>query len=506
MAGTITDVSQAAPPRELTVEVCIIGSGPAGATTAWELAAAGREVLVLEEGPDLIGPQLTGRDAAMYDQIYADRGGRMTADRSIAVLQGRVLGGGSVINNSDVVPVSDPVLRLWQKKYGLTDFSPEALEPFRAQTLVDLSANRPVEAQVNRNNALLRQGAEALGWKGEVMLHNRVGCGGFGTCLIGCPLNAKRNARFVALPKALEHGARVFTRARALRIVGAQAELKTVECVRLDTKGYKQGAPFQVKAKTVVVAANAIGSAALLLRSGIGNAHLGQHLSLQPQLPVTAFFDEPVRFFRGIPQSYAVTQFEESEHPEHGWWGFRIEGIAGTPGIVGSLLPELGADGRKIMAEYPKMAASLVLFPDQSQGRVRVREDGHPVVEYAFDEEQVARFRAGAKAAARVYLAAGATSVVIPSTPLFRASSEAELAAIDQLAFPPASAPFISAHQQGTVRFSPNEGEGAASPDGQVYGTKGVYVFDSSGFPTTSSSHTMAPIITVSRFLARKLL
>ena len=33
-----------------------------------------------------------------------------------------------------------------------------------------------------------------------------------------------------------------------------------------------------------------------------------------------------------------------------------------------------------------------------------------------------------------------------------------------------------------------------------------IYVFDSSGFPTSASSHTMAPILTVSRFLTRQLL
>jgi choline dehydrogenase-like flavoprotein len=38
-----------------------------------------------------------------------------------------------------------------------------------------------------------------------------------------------------------------------------------------------------------------------------------------------------------------------------------------------------------------------------------------------------------------------------------------------------------------------------------VYGTRGVYVLDSSGYPTSSSSHTMTPIITTSRYLARKL-
>lgn len=506
MSGAITSCADTAPPAELTVEFCVIGSGSGGATAAWELALAGRDVLVLEEGGDYTGAKLTQRDGEMYDQLYMDRGGRATSDLSISILQGRVLGGGGVINASDVVPISDVVARHWQKKHGLTDFGPEALEPFRARALEDLFVNTPVEEQLNRNNRLLREGALKLGWKGEVMQHNRVGCVGAGTCLIGCAWDRKKNPRFVAIPGALEAGARFFTRARAVRIDDAGQELKRVTVRRLDAKGYHEGDTFTVKAKTVVLAANAIASAQLLLRSGLGNEHVGRHLSLQPQLPVTARFADDVRFHRGIPQSYAVTEFEQLEHPEHGWWGFRLEAIAGTPGIVGSLLPEGGAAGVARMREYTKQAASLLLLPDVPQGRVRVESSGRLRVDYELTDEQRGRFRDAVRAAARVYLAAGAQEVFVPTVPSVSISSEADLKKVDLLSFAPTTAPFISAHQQGTVRFAPNAKDGGAAPDGQVYGTRGVYVFDSSGFPSSASSHTMAPIITVARMLTRRLL
>ena len=74
------------------------------------------------------------------------------------------------------------------------------------------------------------------------------------------------------------------------------------------------------------------------------------------------------------------------------------------------------------------------------------------------------------------------------------------------LSLAPATAPLISAHQQGAVRFAPAERDGGADPDGQVYGAKDVYVFDSSGFPTSASSHTMTPIIASARMLSTKLL
>lgn len=505
MTGAILDLSRETRPREVTVEVCVIGSGCGGATAAWELARAGREVLVLEEGGDFTDGALTMRDS-MYDQIYMERGGRSTADLAITVLQGRVLGGGGVINACDVVPIPPGVLRHWQTRYGLSELSPEALAPYEKLALEDLSANLPREDQINPNNTLLRHGTQSLGWRGEIMLHNRRGCVGFGKCLVGCPMNAKRNPRFVAIPGALAAGARFFLRARAVRIEDGNSELKTVRVRVLDAKGYHEGAEILVRAKTVILAANAVASAQLLLRSGLGNEHVGKNLSLQPQLPVTALFDRDVQLFRGIPQTYAVTEFEQLDHADHGFWGFRIEGIGGTPGIVASLLPKLGHEGKAMMRLFPRMAASLLLVPDAGNGRVALEKSGRPRIEYTMPMEQKQRYRDAIRAAARIYFAAGAREVLVPLARPLVLRGERDLAQIDGLSFPPATAPFISAHQQGSVRMAPSPSGGAADPSGQVYGTRGIYVFDSSGFPTSASSHTMTPILTMSRYLTRRLL
>ena len=276
----IVDLSREQGPGETTVEILVIGSGAGGATAAWELAKAGHEVLVVEEGGDYTGFALNGRDGQMYDQLYMERGGRATDDLAIAILQGRVLGGGPVINAADVVPIPPGVARLWQTRHGLTDYAPEALAPFEAAALDDLSVNVPRDEQINVNNALLRDGARALGFRWEVMRHNRVGCIGTGTCLIGCPMNAKRNARFVAIPRSMEAGARYFVRARAVRLDDVGAELKRVTLRTLDAKGYREERTLTVRAKIVILAANAIASAQLLLRSGVGNEFVGPNLML----------------------------------------------------------------------------------------------------------------------------------------------------------------------------------------------------------------------------------
>lgn len=506
MTGAIIDLSKETPPEGLNVEICVIGSGSGGATAARVLAEAGHEVVVLEEGRDLVGPERSQRDPGMYDQLYMDRGGRATHDLSVSVLQGRVLGGGGVVNTCDVVPIPEGVLQHWSSKYGLEDFAPEQFKRFEDQALVDLSASRIPESLINAANNKLRQGGEALGLRGEVMMHNRVGCRGLGTCLIGCPVHAKRNPRMVAIPKAIEAGARVFTRARAVEIRRASQELKEITVRTLDPLGYHEQGKVKVRAKIVIVAANAIASAQLLLRSGIGNAHVGRNLILQPQLPIIGLFDERIAAFDGIPQAYAITEFEEEDNPDFGLWGYRIEAIMGTPGIVSSLLPFSGAQGMEGMAQYDRMAPSLLLVPDAPSGQVEVARDGRLTIRYEQRPDHQERLRQAVENAAKVYLEAGAREVLVPTAPplFIRSSNEAKRA--KELSFAPATAPMISAHQQGTVRFAASERDGGADLDGQVYGTRDVYVFDSSGYPTTASSHTMTPIISSSRMLTAKLL
>jgi choline dehydrogenase-like flavoprotein len=448
------------------------------------LTEAGHDVVVLEEGRDLIGPERTQRDGAMYDQLFMDRGGRATHDLSISVLQGRVLGGGGVVNTCDVVPIPDGVLHHWATKYGLEDFAPERFKRFTDDALRDLSASRIPESLVNSANNKLRQGAEGLGLRGEVMMHNRVGCIGLGTCMLGCPIHAKQNPRMVALPKAIEAGARIFTRARAVKIDKTNQEIKEITVRTLDPGGYREQNELKVRAKVVIVAANAISSAQLLLRSGVGNSHVGKNLILQPQLAIIALFD----------------------NAEFGLWGFRVEGIMGTPGIVSTMLPFSGVPGMENMAQYDRMAASLLLAPDAPSGQVEVARDGRLTIRYEQRKNHQDRLRHAAEIAAKVYLEAGARKVLVPTaSPLvIRSAREAKQA--QQLTFAPASAPMISAHQQGTVRFAASERDGGADLNGQVYGTRDVYVFDSSGYPTSAASHTMTPIIASSRMLTTKLL
>jgi choline dehydrogenase-like flavoprotein len=69
-------------------DVCVIGSGAGGAVAAAELASAGLDVVVLEQGHHWTAADFTQRENQMLPRLFEEAGMRQTADGSIIVLQG----------------------------------------------------------------------------------------------------------------------------------------------------------------------------------------------------------------------------------------------------------------------------------------------------------------------------------------------------------------------------------------------------------------------------------
>ena len=112
----------------LRPDVCVVGSGPGGAMMASRLAEAGAQVVVLEEGGYHQKDEFDMQEATAYPRLYQDRGNRATADLSISVLQGRAVGGGTVVNWTTSFRTPDRVLACWREQDGLS-LTAEMLRP-----------------------------------------------------------------------------------------------------------------------------------------------------------------------------------------------------------------------------------------------------------------------------------------------------------------------------------------------------------------------------------------
>ena len=480
--------------RSAAVQDVVIGSGAGGAVLAARLARAGRAVVLLEEGPRVSRADFNQREGDMYSLLYRDAGGQATADGAISVMQGRCLGGSTTINMGDVVPMAEAVLEHWRQHFGWAGWggiSNADVVAAAARAQRDIGAHEIPATMVNANNRVLRDGAAKLGIAGAPLHHNRIGCVGSGYCLIGCAYDAKQGTHISHVPRAEAAGAQVWCDAKAVRIArGSEG--------RLSIEG-----PFTLTCERVFVCAGTVHTPGILGRSGLGGRAVGKHLSLQPQGPMLALFQREIVMHRGIPQSFAVDGHIEAT-VEGGLSGYAIEGVSGGPAMTASTMPLPMRQLRPLLARYRQSAAALCLVPDRPSGHVDW-EGPRPKIVYTPTAEYTGRLKQALKAAARIYLAAGAESVAVPAVdgPMIR--TDADVSKIDDLALRSCDLTMISAHPQGSCRMGPDPATSVVGMDFGVHGADGVYVCDASLFPTTASTHTMVPVMTMAHLLADAL-
>jgi choline dehydrogenase-like flavoprotein len=464
---------------KLSCDVVIVGSGAGGSAAARTLAQAGHDVVVLEMGVREQPESFTQREEEMLPRLFQDAAARTTADGAIHVLQGKGVGGSTLHNINLCKRVPDVLLDKWSEDQGLPDF-PSALARCYDQVESDLSVSVIDESRVNRNNALFRRGAQALGWRNGPLKHNRVGCIGSGFCELGCAYDAKQNAAKIYLPQAVQAGARVISGVRVDRVLHRFARAKGVAG---RTRG---GHRVHVQARAVVLSASATGSPALLLASGLGDRYrqVGAGLHLHPGGVVGGIFDRPVRGWEGIPQSWECTEFLSPTDPAKRVW---LVPNFGHPVITASQLPGFGAEHASLMQNYPRMAALSPMLHDYSVGRVGARRDGHPVLRYRLNRSDRRALAHGFAAGAALLLAAGALKVVIPTARATTLTSMVQIETLaNQLSMRRKDPPLSAVHPMGGLRLGSDPRHSAVDSHGTLHGARGIWVADGSLMPSST--------------------
>ena len=490
-----------------SADVCIIGSGSGGAVAAAVLAEAGKEVVILEEGGHFTSRDFTGREAEMYPMLYRDGGSQFTTDGGINVMQGRAVGGSTVINAADCTRIPPEVLEHWKKHHAVEGINEKSLQDSYRRVEITLGVNQIHASQVNQNNALLLEGAERLGMKGDLFRTNRTGCAGIGTCLIGCPINAKKGAHLNFIPRAQVAGARIYADTRADKIVVRNGRATGVRGSILDREKGIATYPIEVTAKRIIIAAGAIHSPLLLARSDLGGSQVGRNLSLQPQIPVIAIFPERIDPWKGIPQSAYVDAFDHNT-PEEGLGGYRMEGVAGGPVFGSTVFPGFGENHLEIFRNFPKTAIALILVPDRpGDGFVSAQKGGGAKIVYSVRDRWRENARKGIAAAAECYFEAGAERVCWSDETVAPFESFGKLeSALQDAPLKTASARLISAHCQGTCRMGEDPKKSVVDSRGTLRGVKGVTICDTSIFPSSASTHTMIPTMVMADLITRRLI
>ncbi len=163
-------------------------------------------------------------------------------------------------------------------------------------------------------------------------------CVRWGVCETGCPAGAKASFDLAVWPHATAAGAKLVTGARVRRIT-TDGQGRADAVLWID----RQGREHRQKAKAVVLAANGIGTARLLLLSaskdfpdGLANRSglVGRNLMLHPNNEALGLYDETIESWKGpAGQLIYSLEFYETDRARGFLRGSKIN-LMPVPGIL----------------------------------------------------------------------------------------------------------------------------------------------------------------------------
>ena len=151
--------------RPMRADVAVIGSGPGGAVTAALLAEAGRDVLLIEEGPFVALEECV--PFSMGEMLAKYRNGGVTVamgSTKVAYVEGRCVGGGSEINSGLYHRTPPEVLDVWRKDFGVEHLNDADLLPHFEASERDVGVSY-LPGPAPAASLKLHEGATRLGWK-----------------------------------------------------------------------------------------------------------------------------------------------------------------------------------------------------------------------------------------------------------------------------------------------------------------------------------------------------
>jgi choline dehydrogenase-like flavoprotein len=491
-AGSLGDTTPAGDGEEC--DVVIVGSGAGGATAATALAEAGLDVVVLEAGDRYDRDSYPSHPLDAIASLYRDGGLTMAEGRpAIPIPVARTVGGTTVINSGTCFRAPEPVLDEWRHRYGVEwarDLGPHFAEAEEFLRVTPLDPER-----MGRNGQLAMEGAEAIGASGGPISRNAGNCVQCSSCPFGCAIDAKRGMHVSYLPRAVAAGARIRAGVEARRVLVEDGRAVGVRCVTgAPAAGDGRRRPYTVRARcATIVAGGALGTPELLLRSGLGGRHVGRNLHIHPACWVGARYEEEVRGWEGVMQSYYVDEWEAEQ--------ILLEATFTPLAFGGAWLLGAGREHQEAMLGFGHVGSIGVHLSDESAGRVGLAADGSPRASYRLTRDDARRLGFGIARAAEIHFAAGATEVY-PNIGRVGALKPGQLAEFEATELKPAELRLEAFHPMGTARIAADPGEGACACDGSVNGVAGLYVADASLFPTSVGVNPMMTVIAFAKQIA----
>lgn len=441
----------------------IIGSGASGSVIGYRLSAAGANCLMLEAGKDHGPKTYPSNEMRANAQLMWGGGSDFTSDAKTVILRGKVLGGGTIVNQCLLDRFDDVALNDWAARSGIKDFSVGTMAPYydAAEEHIDLYSMQ--RADWNRNAELYAESFDKLGLEWAPLRRGESNCGGLCesgpngkaggrkndciVCLGGCPRKSKQSMAVTYIPKARANGMDLETDFNVDGIVHG----KDMVAVH----GTQHGEKRVVYARRLVMAAGAIGSTELLLKSGFKDKlpALGERFFCHPQFMSVGFMQDYVDAHKGALQSV------KSSDPRFRQQGFKLENVFAGPIALALLQGGFGREHHRFMQRYRNMACIEVSVRDEEPGRIRLGSGGRVQIDKPMQGADVMKANAGNRIVKELLEAMGAYEIV--QSPLQ-----------------------IGLHLMGGCAIGEDAAKSVVAPNFQVYGYENIYMADGGVYPS----------------------
>ena len=484
--------------RSLTADVVIVGTGPGGAAAARVLAEGGLKVVLLEEGP--ASSQFKPNQANTM-RYHMQEGGMIVAQGSalLSIAAGRGVGGGTLINSALSFQPSDDVLDEWGRLLDDPYWSSASLSPIYDEVAADIGVADTQPWFAGANNRLIDRGVKALGLDGGLAPRSTPRCVGCGICNYGCPTNGKASMNLTLLPRAVAAGALIQADTKVDEILLENGRAVGVRGLARHPDTGEPVGPVEVRAPRVLLAAGALGTPRLLWHAGLGDQMnaVGRGLHVHPGSAVFGLCDEEINLWRG------ATQGAYFHHPDLP--GVLPHGFSAPPEVCLMAMDMVGERLEEGLKLLPHLAGMVVMVSDKGEGEVRATPDGRAKVSYDFAEKDIQRIKLGMRETARVLLAGGAREVFTPVHGVGRHTTPESLYA----ALEPAEITdftLYASHPMSTCRMGLDPSSSVIAPTGESHAIPGLFIADSSVFPTSLGVNPQLTTLVVATAIGRRML
>ncbi len=495
----------------LSCEVLIVGSGAGGGVFAGELAAAGKDVIVVEKGPYLEGNEFTQHEGDMIGTLYEGMGAIASSNGEINLLAGSCLGGGTTVNWSGSFHTPDYIRDEWATNHLVPFFREKEFLDSLDAVAKRLSVNS-TDARHNFQNQMLWNGSTKLGQEVRLIPRNekevtdadvmKLGFSGMGD-----RYGKKQGCLQTYLRQSVNNGARIICSCHVEKISIKNGRAIGAEAVYTGKGGEKR--KLFIQADKIVVAAGAIHTPVILKRSGIEHAHIGRNLHLHPTVGVTGIYHDKSEPWFGPMMSVVNDHFTRLKDN----YGFKLETPPTHPGVIAMSLPWTNAAAYKEeLLKAAHMASFIAICRDKDPGYISIDKKGRPIIHYQLSKFDLKHIIKGMEEASRIHVENNCEAILYPhySNKRFnnngkRAEFEKFLHDLPVWGWRPNQFAMYSAHQMATCRMGGDSKTHPTSPEGNLHAVSNVYIGDASAFPSASGANPMLTIMALAHHTAQGL-